>query len=207
MTCRNTRRMIWVFSGQLVLIACLVVFADHLPSWSIKVATTTAVLLPVAVYLAICREPAVCRAWRQAFREIWDFGWACAASLWRCLSVQSLVRVGRSVVTLRIFPNDSDAWVALPLFPFKLYVFMAAPFLWLARWIYGFFFPQFAYLRFPEATHAISQGYVLSLGILLIGALTQSLCSRRDRSTQTVLVLLLGAIFFCALHPWGTVGR
>jgi hypothetical protein len=84
---------------------------------------------------------------------------------------------------------------------------MATPFLLLARWTYRLLLPQFAYLRFPDATRAISQGYIFCLGILLIGALVQAICSRRGRSTQTMLVFLLGVVFFYALRPWGTVGR
>jgi len=199
--------MIGVFIGQLILIAFLVAFAEHLPSWLIMVTTTAAVLLPVVVYFTILAEPPVYRAWRAALRETWDFGRAGLAALWRCLSVSSLLRVRHYVSTLRLLPDTADAWVALFLFPFKVYVLMAMPFLWLARQALRLIQPQFAYLRFPEATYAVSQVYVLCLGILLVGALVQALFGHRGRSTQTVLVFLSGFMFFFVLRPWGTVVR
>jgi len=207
MTRQNTRRMIGVFIGQLILVASLVAFADYLPSWSIALATTAVVLLPLIAYFTILAEPAVYRAWGSALRETWDFGRASVVSLWRCLSVRNTVRVWQSIVSLKVFPDTGDAWVALSLFPFKLYVLMATPFLLLARWLYRLLLPQFAYLRFPEATRAISEGYLFCLGVLLVGALVQALFSSRGHSTQTMRVMVLGVVFFYVLRPWGMFGR
>jgi len=199
--------MIWIFFGQMMLIACLVAFAERFPSWLIRFLTTGAVLLPVVAYFTIFAEPSVYHAWRSALWETWDFGLDCIGAIWRCLSLRSFLRVWQSVATMRVLPDSGDAWVALSLFPFKLYVVMAMPFLWLARRAMRIIEPQLAYLRFPEATFAISEGYVLCLGILLIGALVQALFGQRGRSTQTVLVFLLGVLFFRVLSPWGTVER
>jgi len=199
--------MIGSLLGQVFLIAILVAFVDCLPQWLTRLLLTAAVLLPMAVFFRVITQPAVYRAWHSALRETWEFGLACLVSLWRCLSVRNLVRVGQSIVSLRVFPDSGDAWGALFLFPFKVYVVMAMPFLWLARSAIRLIDPEFVYLRFPEATYAISQVYVLCLAVLVVGALAQALFSRRGRSSSTVLVFLLGVVFFYGLRPWGMFGR
>jgi len=199
--------MIGSLIGQVVLIAILVAFVDYFPSWLTRLLLTGAVLLPMVVFFRTIRQPAVYQAWHSALRETWEFGLAGPVSLWRCLSVRNLVRVWQAIVALKVFPDTGDAWGALLLFPFKVYVVMAMPFLWLARLAIRLIDPQFAYLRFPEATYAISQVYVLCLAVLLVGALVQGLFSRRGRSSSTVLVFLLGVVFFYGLRPWGMVGR
>lgn len=206
MTYHYTRRMVRVFIGQMIIIASLIAFDEYFPAWVLKTMVAAAVLLPIVAYLTIVVQPPVYHAWQSALRELYHAGAACIAALWSCFSVKTVLRACRFVATLRTFPSTTDEWVALSLFPFKLYVLMALPFLWLScsltRWVE----PRFANWRFTEVTLNISEGYVLCLGILLFGALGQALGSHRGRSTQTVLVFALGVVFFWMLRPWGLVG-
>jgi hypothetical protein len=162
-------------------------------------------LLPIGAYITILVQPPVYHAWQSTLREVFEFGSSCITSLRRCFSLRSISRVWRFVATLRAFPRAADEWGALFLFPFKLYVVMALPFLWLSRSVTRLIEPRFAHVRFPEATFAISEVYVLCLAVLLIGALIQALFSRRGRSSQTLLVFVLGVAFLWMLTPWGMI--
>jgi hypothetical protein len=207
MAYQNTRRMVGAFIGQMILIACLIAFDDFLPSWVPKLTGAAALLLPVAAYLTIVAQPGVYHAWQTALRETYEFGSSSFAALRESIGLKSVFRAWRFVTTLKAFPSTGDDRFALLLFPFKLYVLIAMPFLWLSCLAFRFVEPRFVHLRFPEGTSAISEGYVLCLSMLLFGALGQALFSQRGRSTQTVFTLVVGILFFWMLWPWGTIGR
>jgi hypothetical protein len=198
--------MVRVFIGQMILIASLLAFDEYFSPWVLKVTVATAFLLPIAAYITIVAQPSVYHAWYAALREVYVFGLSCITAIWSCLRISSAKRVWHFVATLPVFPSTADGWVALSLFPFKLYVLMALPFLWLFCHLMHLVGPRFAHMRFPEATFAISEGYVLCLAVLLFGALMQALFSRRGRSHQTVLVFALGVFLLWMLRPWGTIG-
>jgi len=91
---------------------------------------------------------------------------------------------------MSIFPKTRDDWIAAPLLPFKAWVLLG----------YALFF----ILR-PFVTHRVAwgmgfwvtNGYVLSVGVLLIGALVQSIVCSRGAATRTILYVL-GAIIILA---------
>ncbi len=188
-----------MFIGQLMLIAILFAFVDYLPSWILRMLVLAAAILPLVAYLTIIVQPPVYHAWQSLLRSLYHAGVSFITTLWGWFSVKSVVRVCHLVRNLRTFPSTPDAWVALVLFPFKVFVLMAIPFLWgycsLMRWVE----PRSAYLRFREATFAISGVYILCLGILLLGALVQALFCHRGRSTQTVCVFVVGFILMWML--------
>lgn len=189
------------FTGEMILIAALFAFGEEFPSWVREAAMAAAFLLPIGAYITIVVQPSVYHTWQSALRETFEFGSSCITSLRRCFSLRSIVRVWRFVATLRAFPGTADEWGALFLFPFKLYVAMALPFLWLSRSMVHVVEPRFAHARFSEATFAISEGYVLCLAVLMVGALMQALFSRRGRSSQTLLVFAVGVAFLWMLTP------
>jgi len=207
MTYRNTRRMVGAFLGQMMLVAALFAFNEHFPPWVLKIMVAAALLVPLVTYLTILAQPPVHRAWHSALRELYLLGAFSITALLACFSLKSILRLCREVVTLRVFPATSDERVALLLFPFKVFVLGALPFLWLSCSLVRWVEPRPRYLRFPEAIFAISEGYVLWLGILLFGALLQALFSRRGHPVQTVSVFLVGVVFLWMLRPWGIILR
>jgi hypothetical protein len=205
MTYQNTRRMVGAFLGQMILVASLFAFSEHFSLWVLRIMIAAALLLPVVAYLTIFVQPLVYRAWRSALLELWHWGTSYIVAFLKCFRPKSIVRLCRLVVRLRAFPVTSDERAALLLFPFKVFVLMALPFLWLSCSIVRLVEPQLRYVRFPEAILPITECYVLCLGILLIGALLQALFSRRGRSTQTVFVFLVGIALFWMFRPWGMI--
>ena len=189
----------------MILFASLFAFDDYFPSWVLKVMVAAAFLLPIGAYITIVVQPPVYHAWQSTLREMFEFGSSCITTLRSCFSLRSIMRVWQFVATLRAFPGTADEWGALFLFPFKLYVLMALPSLWLSRSVMHLVEPRFAYVRVPEATFAISEGYVLCLLVLLLGALMQALFSHRGRSSQTLFMFVLGVAFWWMLRPWGMV--
>jgi hypothetical protein len=107
---------------------------------------------------------------------------------------------------MKACPTTFDDWFALLLFPFKVYVIIAIPFLWTCHAVYSFFSSAPTRMVRSEALPLISTGYAMCLLALLTGALFQSLFSKRGRSTQTVLFFLLGVVMLWML-PWGLAGR
>jgi hypothetical protein len=191
----------------MILIASLFAFNECLPSWVLRIMVTAALLLPIVAYLTVIAEPPVARAWQSSLRELCHFGAFCIRALLASFSLWSVYKLCRWVVTLRVFPVTLDDWIALLLFPFKVFVLMALPFLWLSCSLMRLVEPQLRYARFPQAIIPIAEGYVLCLGILLFGALLQALFSRRGRSTQTVTMFLVGVVFLWMSRPWGIVVR
>ncbi len=105
---------------------------------------------------------------------------------------------------MRIIPNTRDEWVALVLFPFKAYVLMGFPVLVLIRAWFGRSVPS--YVRYPEATYAVCQGYLLCVVVFLLGATLQATICRRGSAAVTLGFLMLTFLILAILWPWGMVG-
>lgn len=107
---------------------------------------------------------------------------------------------------MKAFPDTTDGWIAMVLFPFKTYVVAAYPFLTFCRWWKKLIQPQFC--GYPEeATFLVSGCYALCILVLLFGALVEAGVSRPGSAGRTVAFVLLGFAFLWALWPWGTMGR
>ena len=108
---------------------------------------------------------------------------------------------------MKTFPNTKDDWVALFVFPFKVYVLLAYPFLLICLAVRRMF--ESSHLSYTlrnsdaSATYAVSQVYALCLAMLLLGALVQAIFCQRGRATQTVGLFFLGCIIFWMFKPWG----
>ncbi len=203
MTHPNTKRMVLVFIGQLILIACVFEFDELFPSWILKLMAAAALGIPVVAYLTVFAQPHVYYAWRSLVRDIFDFVWHCITSLWLCCSLKSMIRAWRNIRSLRTFPSTTDEWVAVVVFPFKAYVLLSYPFLVTCIVLMR---PD-RYVRYTEATFAVSQGYVLCLAILLFGSLVQAVFCQRGRASQTIIFFFLGCLIFWSFRPWGAIGR
>lgn len=102
---------------------------------------------------------------------------------------------------MRALPSIKPDWLALVLFPFKVYVMIGFPFLMLCRWAKEIIQPQF-YGYPEEAFSFVSSGYLLSSFVLLSGAFLQFIFGRRSNATQTLLFLALACVFLFAMRPW-----
>jgi hypothetical protein len=200
---RGTRRMVWAFLGQLILIACLYVTGDFLAPGAIKIAVVIIILLPFLAFLTVIAQPAVYRAWGEALGELFEAAVASARAVRNWLRLATLIRLWHAILKLPAFPRTADGLFALVLFPCKVYVALAFPFLVLTSCALTVHEPRFAYGSSSDAKTFLLEGYALSLVVLLLGALLQSLFSRRGRSTQTVLMFLLGLAFmWLMLTSW-----
>jgi hypothetical protein len=105
---------------------------------------------------------------------------------------------------MKVLPGTRDEWVALVIFPFKGYVAMGVPVLLVGRFWFRRHNPP--YIRCPEATYGVCQGYFLCVVALLLGALVQAMFCRRGDATRTLLFLGLALLILTALYPWGMFG-
>jgi hypothetical protein len=94
---------------------------------------------------------------------------------------------------MSIFPKTRDEWIAVPLLPPKAWVLFAYPLYFILR--------SFVAQRVAGGMgFLIVYGYVRSVGVLLIGALIQSIVCSRGAATRTILYVLLGIfILGCGL--------
>ncbi len=94
---------------------------------------------------------------------------------------------------MSILPKTRDEWIAAPLLPFKAWVLLGYP-------LY-FIFRSLVAQRLAEGTGFwVINGYVLSVGVLLIGALIQSIVCSRGAATRSILYVLVGVfILGCGL--------
>ncbi len=85
---------------------------------------------------------------------------------------------------MSILPKNRDGWIALPLFPFKAWVLLAFPFylLWGAC-----AHAQRVHYATGALGDAVIGGYILSVAVLLLGALVQSIFCSRGAATRTAL--------------------
>ena len=94
---------------------------------------------------------------------------------------------------MSIFPKTRDEWIAAPLLPFKAWVLIAYPLYFILR--------SFVAHRVAGGMGFwVINGYVLSVSVLLIGALIQSIVCSRGAATRTILYVLVGIfILGCGL--------
>ena len=86
---------------------------------------------------------------------------------------------------MSILPKTRDEWIAVPLSPFKAWVLLAYP-------LY-FIFREFVALRVTGGLgFLVTNGYVLSIAALLVGALIQSIVCSRGAATRTIVYVLIG---------------
>ena len=90
---------------------------------------------------------------------------------------------------MNVLPQTRDEWVALPLVPFKAWVLIAFPFYLCCR-----AYAIAHHLRGTGIGYTVFEGYVLSVAVLLFGAIVQSIACTRGAATRTTLFALLGIV-------------
>ncbi len=206
MTYPHTRRLVWAFGAECSIVSAMLIFADHLPAWVFKTGSIVALAIPIVGYATVICEPSVYRAWKQVISELRRGAVAGVRCVGGCFSIKSIVFLTHRITHLKVCPGTVDDWFALVLFPFKVYVLIAVPFLWAWRALHAFFASDLVRISRADVLWPISAGFAACLAILLAGALLQALFSERGRSTQTLLVFLVGLCFFWSLWPWGAIG-
>lgn len=201
-----TKRILWAFVMECLLLVAILLLLDRFPAWVLRTMALVAISLPIICALTIAAKPKVYRTWLMVLRElrlgvVAGFCW-----LWSCISIKNTQNLARHVRAMNICPTTADDWLALVFFPFKAYVLMAFPFLWVCHAIGTLYFSLAPRLNNFAAAAPISAGYALCLPVLLIGALLQALISKQGRSTQTVIVFLLGLLIFWTM-PRALAGR
>jgi hypothetical protein len=98
---------------------------------------------------------------------------------------------------MSILPKTRDGWIALPLFPFKAWVLLAFPFylLWGS-------YAHAQHVRYATGAlgDAVIAGYMLSVAVLLLGALVQSIFCSRGAATRTTLYALGSIILVFSVY-------
>lgn len=194
MTHFYTRRILWAFVAECLVLAVILLSLDRFPAWALKTAAAIAIALPLICYLPIAAKPAVYQSWWGVFTEFRLGLLDAARSLRHCFSMQMVTSLYRGILDMELAPKTVDAWFALILFPFKVYVMTALPLLHIWYSWEKFFALEPGRRTFREAAIAFSGHYALCLPILLIGALSQALFFRRGRATETLLVFLVGIL-------------
>ena len=201
MTFPHTKRVLWAFGVECLILVAILLSLDWFPAWVLKASAILAICLPIICYLSIATEPTVYRSWLQVGAELRRSLAEGIRSLRRCFSIDTVRRIVRWIGTMKVHPTTFDDWFATLVLPFKVYVIAAIPFLWACHALYSFFSSAPTPMSRSEALPLILTGYALCLLALLIGALFQSLFSERGRATRTILMFLVGIVMLWML-PW-----
>ena len=193
----HTRRMLCVLVGQVLLIAALFVWNDLFPSWVNQIIVITLIFFPPLAYLTVLAQSSVRQEWRWLFRELYLFALLIPPAMKHLFSFRTIVSLARLVRSMKPYPESLDGWVTLCLFPFKTYIVVAYPFTYISMKLFLLFSPMRR--EFWGLGEIIVEGYLLSLVILLLGALLQALICRAGRATQTLGIFLLGIIILFVL--------
>jgi hypothetical protein len=185
-----TRRMLWVFVGQMMLMVALFVWNDCFPSWVNRIIMATVILFPLMVYLTVLAEPSVRQAWRSLLRDCYLFAVSIPPAIARLFSFATVVKLAQIVASLKPFPETKDDWIALILLPFKTCIVVTFPMIWVFGKIISYF-QLYGRASWPSY-ELIFQCYLISLLALLVGALFQSIFCRAGRATTTSLFFFVG---------------
>jgi hypothetical protein len=98
---------------------------------------------------------------------------------------------------MSVFPKTRDEWIALPLFPFKAWVLAAFPFYLFVR---SYAVAQHVRYGTGELGEAVIGGYMLSVVVLLMGALIQSIVCTRGAATRTALYAVASIILVFSVY-------
>lgn len=192
--------MLWVFVGQIALVAALFAWSDVFPQWLSCVIVTAVIVVSPLAYLTVLLKPAMRQAWREILQDCWmmtrDIVMA-FIHLFRPATAMKLVRV---VTSLKPVPTTVDGWITLLALPFKTCIVTVFPLIWLFERIAS----HSSYFRPYGRTFGLSyellfECYLVSLMGLLFGALLQGIFCRAGRATVTLRFFLLGIVLLFIL--------
>ncbi len=187
-----TRWLVWSLAGQVMLTAILIKQYDFLPARANHALVAAIVLLPPIAYLPTMLQSRTRSALIHLIWECWQFVFA----LWRSFkSLFTRTTISRGIqyfASLKAFPTKIDEWFSVCLLPFKTCIVMAVPVLWLFRkylaWLHVY------HPRNEISCNLIVQLYLVSLVLLLIGALIQSDFGQKRQATATLRYFFAGMI-------------
>jgi hypothetical protein len=98
---------------------------------------------------------------------------------------------------MTILPKSREGWIALPLFPFKAWVLLAFPFYLL---FCSYAHAQHVGYGTGTLSDAVVGGYMLSVVVLLLGALLQSIVCSRGTATRTIVYAVASIILLFSAY-------
>ncbi|HEX5398405.1 MAG TPA: hypothetical protein VFY06_05085 [Verrucomicrobiae bacterium] len=196
-----TRQMIGVFAGQLVLVAALCAFSDSFSAWLNWLVAITVIALPPLAYLKVLASPSMRREWRELLADSWKFFFSVSVAFARLFRPATFAKLARIVVSLKPAPNTVDEWITCCVLPFKAWVVLTFPTIWLVEKIVTWIQPHHGGSR--PSFDVVIQWYLISLLGLLFGALLQALFCRPGRAFTTLRFFLWGiaSLLILALVP------
>jgi hypothetical protein len=171
-----TRRMIWVFAGQLILVVALLSWNDIFPIWLNWGIGVSVVLFPPMAYLTVLVRPSVRHAWHDLLSDSWLLIGSITRAFFRLFRPSSLMKLARFVASLKPMPDTADGWVTLCVLPFKTCVVATFPLIWVAAKIVSHRAYHHPFGRTVELpVNLLLECYLFSLLGLLLGALLQTI--------------------------------
>jgi hypothetical protein len=98
---------------------------------------------------------------------------------------------------MSMFPKTRDEWVALPLFPFKVWVLTAFPFyLFMRSWASA------QHVRYGTGVFGenVIFGYMVSVVVLLLGAFIQGFVCNRGAALASVLYAVASIVLIFSVY-------
>ena len=199
-----TRRIFWVFVGQMLLVLSSVFagLTDLFPSRFCQAIALWALILSPLVYLAVLAKPIMSIAWKQLLWDIWSIVFAIIRGCGRLFSPMTFIKLVRFIATLKPVPTTNDGWITLCIMPFKTCVVATFPVIWIFEKALSYTSYYRPYGRvFGLSYDHIFEFYLISLLALLFGAAIQGLLCPTGRATVTLRFFLLGLVlgFFTAI--------
>lgn len=179
---------------ECVILIAMLMFLDRFPAWILTVCGMVALALPIVCYLTVVADPVVYRSWLDVGDQFRRFMVTGVRVLRASLSIDT-IRKGLGLLRgMKICPTTSDDWFAFFLFPFKVYVVVAIPFVWSFLAVNSLFSVAPGRMLQFGVYILTCECYILCLLVLLTGALLQALFSKRGYSAQTILLFVLGVM-------------
>jgi hypothetical protein len=126
-----TRRMLWVFVGQLLLVVALFVWSDFFPSWLNQVVMVSVILLSPLAYLTVLAKPVMRHAWRETLRDTWLLIISIIRACGWLFLPSTFMKFVRFIASLKPVPTTIDGWITLCVLPFKTCIVAAFPVVWI----------------------------------------------------------------------------
>ncbi len=190
-----TRRMLWVFVGQMALVVGLFVWNDFFPSWLNRAIVVSVIFVSPLAYLAVLTHPSMRQAWRDLLRDSWSLFVDAMFWIIRLFRPATVMKLVRFVTSLKPMPATVDEWITCCVLPFKTCIVVAFPMIWIFEKIvsYSPYFRPYG-RTFGLSFDLIFECYLISLLALLLGALLQAIFCRAGRAATTLRFFLWGLV-------------
>ena len=197
-----TRRMLWVFLAQMLLVAVLFVWNEFFPAWLNQVIVTSSIFFVPLAYLTVLTRPSLRQAWRNVLADSWALLVSMVVAFFRLFSPATAMKLVRCVTSLKPVPTTVDEWVTLCVLLFKICIVATIPMIWIFEKIVSHSTHFRSYGRTSGLSYELLlQCYLISLLALLLGAMVQGVFCRTGRATTTLRFFLLGVVLLFLFVP------